>query len=107
MRFMSEKKEEHLLKELCREDAGLYDVLGSYLYLDPRGAISQKDLETLIEEAEKSIKDENCRETRQKCMRAVDKAIFEATQNPEEKSRYIKVIQDLASKTVKVTEKEK
>jgi hypothetical protein len=37
----------------------------------------------------------------------VDKAIFEATQNPEERSRYKKVIKDLASKIVGATEKEK
>ena len=40
-------------------------------------------------------------------MRAMDKAIFEVTQNPGERSRYRRVIQDLASKTVKVTEKVK
>ena len=40
-------------------------------------------------------------------MRAMDKAIFEVTQNPGERSRYRRVIQDLASKTVRVTEKVK
>lgn len=101
------EKEEYLVKKLCGDDSGLYDVLGSCLYLDPTAAISKKDLDTLIEEAERSIKDENYREARQKYVRALDKAIFEATQHPEEKSRYIKVIQDLAPKTVKVTEKVK
>jgi hypothetical protein len=100
-----EKEEEHLLKNLCRDDAELYDALGSYLYLDPAAAISKKNLEILIEEAEKSVEDEDYREARRRYRRAVDKAIFEATQNPGEKSRYIEVIQDLASKTVKVTMK--
>jgi hypothetical protein len=102
-----EEKEEHLLKQLCGDDAKLYDVLGSYLYENPVVAISKQDLEILIEEAEKSVTDEDYREARQKYMRAMDKAIFEATQNPGERSRYVRVIQDLASKTVKVTEKVK
>jgi hypothetical protein len=37
----------------------------------------------------------------------VDKAIFEAAQNPGERERYIKVIQNLASKTMHATEQEK
>lgn len=38
---------------------------------------------------------------------AVDKAIFEASQNPGERERYIKVIQNLALKTIHTTEQEK
>ena len=102
-----EEKEEHLLKELCGDDAKLYDVLGRTLYLDPMAAISEKDLEILIEEAEKRIKDKNYRETMWKYIRVVDKAIFEATQNPGERGRYIKVIQNLASKVVNAAEKAK
>jgi len=102
-----EEKEESLLKKLCGDDAKLYDFLGSHLYEDPIAAISKKDLEILIEEAEKSVKDKNYEEARRKYRLAVDKAIFEATQNPGERDRYIKVIQDLASKTAKVTEKVK
>ncbi len=94
-----EKKEEGLLKELCGDDAKLYDVLSGMLYLDPIAAISRKNLKILIEEAEKSIKDENYEEAKQKYRLVVDKAIFEATQNPRERSRYIKVIKDLASET--------
>ncbi|PQP34681.1 hypothetical protein C6A37_06505 [Desulfobacteraceae bacterium SEEP-SAG9] len=37
----------------------------------------------------------------------MDKAIFEASQNPGERERYIKVIQNLASKTIHATEQEK
>ena len=102
-----EEKEESLLKELCGDDAELYDFLGRTLYLDPMAAISKKDLEILIEEAEKNIKDKNYEEARRKYILAVDKAIFEATQNPGERDRYIKLIQDLASKAAKVTEKVK
>ena len=92
-----EEKEESLLKELCGDDAKLYDFLSNYLYLNPLAAISKKDLDILIEEAEKSG---NFRP-------AVDKAIFEAAQNPGERERYIKVIQNLASKTIHATEQEK
>jgi hypothetical protein len=92
-----EEKEEGLLKELCGDDAKLYDFLSRYLYLNPLGAISKKDLDLLTEEAEKSGD----------FRPAVDKAIFEAAQNPGERERYIKVIQNLASKTIHATEQEK
>lgn len=92
-----EEKEESLLKELCGDDAKLYNFLSNYLYLNPLAAISKKDLDILTEEAEKSG---NFRPT-------VDKAIFEAAQNPGERERYIKVIQNLASKTIHATEQEK
>jgi len=102
-----EEKEEDLLKELCAGDAKLLAVLERMLPLDPIAAISPKDLELLLEEAETSIKDGNYEEATWKYRVAVDKAIFEATQNPEERGRYIKVIQDLASKTIHATEKAK
>ena len=101
------QKEEDLLKELCAGDAKLLAALERTLYLDPIAAISSKDLEILVEEAEKSIRDGNYEEAIRKYSVVVDKAIFEATQNPEERSKYIKVIQDLASKTIHATEKAK
>ena len=101
---MSKKKEEkkeekvdNLLKELCGDDAKLYDFLNNAMLTDPLTGVSKKDLDILTEEAEKSG---NFRD-------AVDKAIFEAAQNPGEKERYIKVIQNLASKTIHATEQEK
>jgi hypothetical protein len=102
-----EEKEEDLLKELCGDDAKLYDFLSGTLYLDPTAAISEKDLEILIEEAEKSVKDGNYEEAIRKYREVWDKAIFEATKNPEERGRYIKVIQDLTSKRAHATEKAK
>ena len=92
-----EEKEESLLKELCGDDAKLYEFLSKYMYENPLAAISKKDLDILTEEAEKSG---NFRP-------AVDKAIFEAAQNPGERERYIKVIQNLAPKTIHATEQEK
>ena len=92
-----EKREESLLKELCGDDARLYDFLSRYMYENPLAAISKKDLDILTEEAEKSGD----------FRPAVDKAIFEAAQNPGERERYIKVIQDLASKTIHAAEQEK
>jgi hypothetical protein len=91
-----EEKEEGLLEELCRGDAELCDFLSNYLYFDPLAAISKRDLGILIEEAEKSGD----------FRPAVDKAIFEAAQNPEEKESYIKIIQNLASKTLHAMEQE-
>jgi len=92
-----EEKEDSLLKELCGDDAKLYEFLSKYMYENPLAAISKKDLDILTEEAEKSG---NFRP-------AVDKAIFEAAQNPGERERYIKVIQTLAPKTIHATEQEK
>ncbi|MFC1944814.1 hypothetical protein ACFLX5_04940, partial [Chloroflexota bacterium] len=92
-----EKKEGSLLKELCGDDVKLYEFLSSYLYLNPLTAISKKDLETITEEAEKNGD----------FRPAVDKAIFEAAQNPGERKRYIKVIQNLSSKAVHAMEQEK
>jgi len=92
-----EKKEESLLTELCGDDAKLYDFLSNFLYLNPLEAISKKDLDVLTEEAEKSGN----------FGPAEDKATFEAAENPGERERYIKVIQNLASKTIHATEQEK
>jgi len=91
-----EEKEKTLLQELCEGDAELYGFLRDYLYFNPLAAISKKDLDILTEEAEKSG---NFRP-------AVDKAIFEAAQNPGEREGYIKAIQNLASKTIHATEQE-
>jgi hypothetical protein len=100
------KKEGSLLEELCGDDSELYDVLGSLLYIDPIAAISRKDLEVLIEETEKSVKDLSY-EMAGLYREVVDKAIFEASQNPEERRRYIEVIKDLVPKIVGAMEKAK
>ncbi len=102
-----EEKEESLLEELCGGDARLYDVLGSSLYIDPIAAISKKDLEILSGEADKSVKDRDYEEATWKYRMVLGKAIFEATQDPGERGRYIKAIQDLASKVVYAAEKAK
>jgi hypothetical protein len=103
-----EKKEKDWLRELCGDDAKLYDFLSSKLYLDPLAAISKEGLETLIEEAEReSINDENYQKAMSRYRLVVDKAIFEATQHQEERGRYIKLIQDLMVKTSQATEKVK
>jgi hypothetical protein len=92
-----EKKEESLLKGLCGDDAKLYAFLSHCLYENPLKAISEKDLDVLIKEAEKSGN----------FGQAVDKAIFVGAQNPGEREKYIKVIQKLAAKTIHATEQEK
>jgi len=89
--------QESLLKDLCGNDARLYDFLGEYLLEHPLEGTSQKSLDILTEEAEKSG---NFRP-------AVDKAIFEGSQKPGERERYIKVIQNLALKTIQATQQEK
>jgi hypothetical protein len=92
-----EVKEEDLLTELCGGDVKLYKFLSHYLYENPLTAISTKDLDSLIKEAEKSGD----------YSPALDKAIFETSQNPVGRERYIKTIQDLGSKTIQATEQEK
>jgi hypothetical protein len=93
------------LKELCGDDAELYGLLSGSLYLDPIAALPKVDLESLIEEAENSVKNENFREAMNKYRTVVNKALFEATQSSRDGD--IKVIQDLASRAVKVIEKAK
>jgi Fe2+ transport system protein B len=102
-----EKKEESWLQKLCRGDAKLYDILAGSLPLDPMAAISKDDLRTLIAQAEKSVKDKNYEEAVWKYRPIVDKAIFEATLHQDEKDRYVKIIQDLLSKTARATERAK
>jgi len=92
-----EEKEKSLLEGLCGADTKLYAFLSQYLYEAPLAAISEKHLDILTEEAEKSG---NFRP-------AEDKAIFEGAQNPGERERYIKAIQDLASKAIHATEQER
>jgi hypothetical protein len=105
--LIEKRKEEDWLRELCGNDTKLYEVLAELLYRNPMAAISKKELEVLIEEAEKSDKDGNYDAATRKYRLALDKAIFEATQRREEKNRYIKVIQDLLAKTSQVTGKVK
>jgi len=94
---VEEKKEGGLLEELCGDDVKLYGFLSMHLLLNPLSGLSNKDLDILTEEAEKSG---DYRE-------AINKAIFEATQNPDERERYTKAIQNLASKAINATEQEK
>jgi hypothetical protein len=91
------EREQSLLQRLCEADDQLYGFLSRYLYEDPLAAIPEKALDTLINQANKS---EDYRS-------AMDKAIFEASQSPGEKERYINLIQDLASKAMKQIDKEK
>ena len=92
-----EEREESLLEELCRDDAKLLDFLSNYLLIDPVAGISKKNLDILSEEGERSGD----------FRPAVDKAIFEGALNPAEKEKYIKIIQNLALKTIQATEREK
>jgi hypothetical protein len=92
-----EKQEVSLLKELCGDDVKLYEFLSSYLYVNPLTAISEKSLDFLTEEGEKSCD----------YRPAVDKAIFECAQKPDEKEYYISVIQNCASKTIQAISQEK
>jgi len=92
-----EKQEVSLLKELCGDDVKLYVFLSSYLYINPLTAISEKSLDILTEEAEKSGD----------YRPAVDKAIFECAQKPGEREYYVRVIQNFASKTIQAGIQEK
>jgi hypothetical protein len=90
-------KEATLLQELCRSDSELYACLSTHLYLNPLVAVSPKDLTSLIEEAERSGR----------FRPALDKAILEGAQNPMDRERYIKAIQELASKGMRAMERER
>jgi len=92
-----EERQQTLLEELCGADRPLYAVLSMYLYHTPLAAISKKDLDVLIEEAEASGDFRS----------AIDKAIFEGTQNPGERERYVELIRNLASRAMHVAEQAK
>jgi hypothetical protein len=97
MKQKEEIKEESLLRQLCGADEKIYDCLTNYLYEDPSTAISEKELDILIEEADKNGK----------FAPALDKAIFKASQNSGERDGYLKTIQTLASKSSHATTQEK
>ena len=104
---MSKKEEKYqdLLVALCGNDVEMYRLLTRHLYIDPAVATLKNDLGILTEQAEKSINEGNLQEAMDRYQLAVDKALFDATQNPGEKDRYVAVIKDLASKTTDVTKK--
>lgn len=86
-----------LLRELCGADSKLYECLSTRLYLNPTAAISQKDLDVLITEAEASGD----------YRLAFDKAVFEGSQCSAEPDRYVDKIQSLASKMMRAADQER
>ena len=100
-----EEKSQDLLGTLCGNDVELCRLLTRHLYVDPTVATLKSDLKIFTEQAEKSINEGNYREAMDKYQLAVDKAIFDATQNPGEKGRYVELVKDLAAKTANVTKK--
>jgi len=86
-----------LLKELCGDDARLHRFVSDALFENPTAAISSKDLDILIEEAKKNGD----------YGPALEKAIFEGAQHPDEKERYVAIIQDLASRTRQMIEQQR
>jgi hypothetical protein len=91
------EKQQSLLERLCKADEELYAFLSKCLYDNPLAALPETDLDSLISQAKSS---EDFR-------KAIDKAIFEASQNPAEKEEYIKKIKDLANLAIQATQKEK
>jgi hypothetical protein len=85
-----------LLQELCGGDAELYECLSVHVYETPLRAMSPKDLDALTAEAEDSGG----------LRRALDKAVYESSQHPEEREKYIQAIQDLASNIMSALEQE-
>ena len=85
-----EDKQDNLLNELCGNDAKLRDFLGLNLCENPLTAVPSTELDALIKEGEKSG---NYRP-------AMDKAIFEGSQNLGESEKYVSIVRDLASKTI-------
>jgi hypothetical protein len=91
------EKEVSLLKELCGDDKELHEFTSNYLCVNPLLAISPKTLDALLEEGDKTGD----------YRLALDKAIFEASQNPADMKKYLAVIQDIAARTIRVTETQK
>jgi hypothetical protein len=92
----AKEQEQSLLQELCGADAPLYALLRSYLYYTPLAAVSRENLESLTARAEETGD----------FRPAIDKAIFEGSQNPTETERYVTIIRSLAAKAMRATERE-
>jgi hypothetical protein len=90
-------KEPTLLHTLCGDEPELLNFASSHLCVNPMTAISTKSLEVLMDEAAKNGD----------YRPALDKAIFEAAQHPEQTASYMTIVQDIAAKTLTATEKEK
>lgn len=89
-----EKQQKTLLEELCKGDKALLDILSAYLYHKPQAAISKKELGVLVAEAERSGD----------FRRAIDKAIFEGSQNPGERNQHAESVRDVASRAIRAAE---
>ena len=92
-----EVKEANLLQTLCGNESELYNFASGHLCVNPMTAISAKSLEVLMDEAAKTGD----------YRPALDKAVFEAAQHPEQTASYMTVVRDIATKTITTTEKEK
>jgi hypothetical protein len=90
-------KQATLLQTLCGDEPELFNFASGHLCVNPMTAISAKSLEALMDEA---VKNGDYRP-------ALDKAIFEAAQHPEQTDSYMTVVRDIATKIIMATEKEK
>lgn len=88
------KPEQTLLQELCGADESLYTLLRSYLYHKPLAAISKKDLDSLVAEAERTG------DYRQ----AIDKAVFQGAQTHEQEGKPVEVVRRIATQAMHAAE---
>lgn len=93
---VEEVKKVSLLEQLCGEDTELREFLSHYLFENPLMAVSTKNLDVLISEGEASGK----------FGPALDKALFEGSQNLLEKEKYIGILNSLGLKIIQAIEQE-
>ena len=91
-----QEKEISLLQQWCQGDSKLYDWVSKTLYLEPVGGIFDQSIDVLTAEG---IASGDFRP-------AIDKALFESSQKPAEKEKYVKIIRDLVSRAIVETERE-
>ena len=85
-----------VLRKVCGSDDELYGFTSSYLCVNPLATVSSETLDDLMKEAEKSGD----------YRPALGKALFEASQRPEQTEKYEGVVRDIAARTITATEQE-
>jgi len=88
--------EEGILERVCGGDKEVYGFTRGYLCMNPLASVSPKPLDELMKEAAESGD----------YRPPLDKAIFEASQKPEQRQNYEAIVKDIAAKTITSTEQE-
>ena len=88
--------EENILEKVCGGDEELYSFARGNLCVNPLATVSKQPLDEVMKEAAENGD----------YRPALDKALFEASQKPEQKQHYEAIVKDIAEKTITATEQD-